>query len=850
MLNLIPRFAGNMEAQFRDSYFSESLKITRVALISTGLLYAIFGFLDTLMIKSHLDTYLFIRFGIVVPVIASVVLASFHKEFKRVWQLLLFMACFIGGLGIIFMIRMHPANGSYYGGLMLVLSACYFFLRLRYLWASFCGWLLLIAFNIVIVGSNSIDQNLLISYNFFYVSANLIGTVASYFIEMSYRKNFHLNAQLEEKKNEAESINKNLEELVVKRTLDLQESEERFRSLAELLPLMVYEVNPQGRITYANQQAYKLMGFEEEVVKQNPELSRFLAAEDRNRALHSFKSALKRHGISKGEYRLMRADGTVFPVLDYSSPIIREGEVVGLRSVVVDISDQKYSQEAVKASEARYRALAENAFDGIFLANTKGFLYVNRRFCEITGYDVDFLLNTSFDWKQLLTSESVTRYIESIESGRKFLDSKVVLELQVITKDGDVRDVELSMALLEDNEEKSFLGVVRDVTERKHNLELRNQVVVARQSAEFKQQFLANMSHEIRTPLTGIMGMTELLTNTHLDETQLDYLNTLRHSTSNLKEIINQILDYSRIEAGKVSLKHEVIQTNRFFENSLALFQSVCQKPIELIEDVSDQLPECIIADKQKIQQILSNLLFNAVKFTQSGYVALRAEQVVRFGEGKLMVKIEVEDSGLGIQKDKQDLLFQPFFQVDHKDTRSFEGTGLGLSICRELTYLLGGSIGVESEPGKGSRFWFTFLATEAPVDAIQEESKPAKPFDGKLRILLVEDKWVNQKVISLQLKSMGHEVSTANDGAHALEVFKPGEFDLILMDIQMPVMDGITATQKLKTTYSALPPIVGLSANAFEGDREKYMKLGMDEYITKPLITEDFILLTGKLFA
>ncbi len=378
----------------------------------------------------------------------------------------------------------------------------------------------------------------------------------------------------------------------------------------------------------------------------------------------------------------------------------------------------------------------------------------------------------------------------------------------------------------------------------------KNRLLAIQRSLEFKQNFLANMSHEIRTPLTGLMGMIELLRKTTLNEEQKDYLNTISQSTDNLHEIINQLLDYSKIETGNVKLNRRVTKFRNLFDNAKKLFESISDKNVELEINVDDSIPEYIVADKSRLKQVINNLILNSVKYTSKGKVSLKANLVkVDNTSSELFIRVEVSDTGLGIKKDKFDQIFTPFGQIDESDTRSFDGTGLGLAICKELVKLHGGEMGFESEYKVGSTFWFTFMAKNVSKDKTDENSNYNEELLGnkKLNILFVEDKVATQKVVSLQLTSFGHSVTIADNGEHAIELYKPGLFDLILMDIQMPVMDGVAATKKLKEEYTDLPPIVGLSANAFEGAREKYMSLGMDEFLTKPLINEQFFEVVKK---
>jgi PAS domain S-box-containing protein len=397
-------------------------------------------------------------------------------------------------------------------------------------------------------------------------------------------------------------------------------------------------------------------------------------------------------------------------------------------------------------------------------------------------------------------------------------------------------------------ETNKFIGIIRDVTEIKSNERLRQEIMVANESARFKQKFLAQMSHEIRTPLTAIEGMIELIEKTNLDEKQKDFLDTVKYSSDNLKNIINEVLDFSKIEAGGIVLHPVDFAISELFLQAEKLFVSLSKNTCVFQTRGIGQLPPFIHADKHRIFQVISNLLSNSVKYACKGIVTLEILNPEPTEEG--IFKVFIHDQGPGISNEQKSNLFKPFSQIHKNGDIPIEGTGLGLSICKELAGLLGGEIGVDSVPGEGSSFWFTFRARI--INQLQKDlSKSSEESNNKkgLQIFMAEDKDVNQKVISLILTSMGHHITMVKNGLQVLEQFKPGMFDLILMDIQMPVMDGITATQKLKEMYPEnLPPIVGLSANAFDGDRDKYISQGMDDYITKPVRSVDFNKLISRL--
>lgn len=535
----------------------------------------------------------------------------------------------------------------------------------------------------------------------------------------------------------------------------------------------------------------------------------------------------------------------------------------------------KRAKEKAELAEKKYTDLYESAPSGYLTLSRQGdILELNESAAQLLHKERAMLIGNRL---ALFVSEN-TR-VSFNEFMKKLFASTTKESCEAILEKDGVLFAHVSIDGVVSKDRQTHLLSLVDITQCKQAEEKMRQLEVDREALKFKQNFLANMSHEIRTPLTGVLGMIEILEHTKLTAEQKDYINTLKLSGENLKMIINEVLDYSKIEAGKVKIIPSVFLFNSLFSQTEKQFKNRVEKGVKLKIQNDPDIPGYIYADKKRIHQILNNLVANAIKFTHQGSILLKSKLVSPNPSGnEIMIKISVTDTGIGIPARMISKLFIPFLQIDDKDTREYEGTGLGLSICKELAKLLGGKIGLESEHHKGSTFWFIFPAKVAesqqnettitqkpePVSVNHELSVVSNGSygannrscvanhghhsNGKLRILFADDKKVNQKVISLILKSMGHEVTLASNGEEAIHLYQPGEFDLILMDIQMPVMDGITATQKLKGEYKDLPPIVGLSASAFEGDREKYLALGMDDYLTKPINTGEFIQLTERI--
>lgn len=531
----------------------------------------------------------------------------------------------------------------------------------------------------------------------------------------------------------------------------------------------------------------------------------------------------------------------------FLNPIfLPNGRIEELSVIANDITDKKEAESAIIASEEKFRTIFESFQDVYFRCNMEGIVtmispsvqeVLDYKPEDVIGEKVTNYLRTKAPLKNVieqLFEEKRLRNVEGTVKDSTGVNLDFLCNIRLIQKEDGVVEIE---------------GVGRDITKLKETTkELQRAKDFAERSLRIKERFLANMSHEIRTPMNGIIGMIDLMGSTQLDKEQSEYIKTISKSSQTLLNILNDILDLSKIEAGKMELRQEPFRLVKTIEKVYDLFsQQASLSDNILYYHIDEDIPDWIITDETRLIQVLSNLTSNAIKFSKEKGNINISVRLVKSKKNKHTFKVSIKDSGIGISDKDQKTLFQSFHQLDNSTTKNFGGTGLGLAISRELVKSMGGDIGVVSTPGLGSTFWFTFKAEETSaeeVGTVQPDQSLTRQFiDNAPRILLVDDNDVNRKVATGILKKSGCEITEAKDGFEAIELAKKNTFDLVFMDIQMPKMNGVKATQKIKSLkLEHQPPIVAMTAYSMEEDRQKFLDNGLDDYLAKPIKAEMLI--------
>jgi PAS domain S-box-containing protein len=625
----------------------------------------------------------------------------------------------------------------------------------------------------------------------------------------------------------------------------LRESEDRLRAIIDTSPVPML-ISDSHQVASVNQAFIKVFGYAaDDILTLEDFRSRAYPDPDYRQQVIELLQARREIANRDGtpfepiELRICCKDGNFKTVLGES--VALPGRDLHL-ATLVDISPQKNAL-------ARMEVLLETAIDGIHILDEAGNLVeCSPSFARMLGYQEQEIRGLNLiDWDANPDKDRMTVQI------RAMMKQQAVFETRHRRKDGSIFDVEISTKGILLDGHSYLYASSRDITERKR---MESVLVVAKETAEAanlaKSQFLATMSHEIRTPMNGILGMAQLLLSSTLpDAERIDYARTILNSGQTLLALLNDILDMAKVDAGKLALEATVFDPAQWLGELKALFSVSAQDKGLDIEFRWQGKARHYRGDPHRLQQMASNLISNAIKFTQQGSVLIEASELGA-PDGKILLKFTVTDTGIGIPPDRLPHLFQAFSQADSSMTRKYGGTGLGLSIVRSLAQLMGGTVGVESQPGQGSCFWFQ--ACLETVDAVEEKRQIARSGathgnEAKAerltgRILVVEDNATNRIVIQSMLRKMGLEVVMAEDGQQGVAAVQgQAAFDLVIMDIQMPVMDGRSATRAIREwegrEQRARLPVIALTADAYEADCQQALAAGMDDFLTKPVLYE-----------
>jgi len=628
----------------------------------------------------------------------------------------------------------------------------------------------------------------------------------------------------------------------------LRESQGRFRVMADGCPAMLWLTGAAGETEFINRTTREFSGPLAEEVEAG-DWRALVHPDDAAGYIEAFGRAVREHASFRAEVRLRRADGEWRWVAAAAEPRLSPGgEYLGHAGLWPDITERKQAEQALRASEEKFRQLAENIHEVFWMMNPAAneLVYVSPAYERISGQSSEAFYRDPMSWLNAVHPDDLKEVrlcLDRVKQGES-----VSPEFRIRTPSGEEKWIRDRAFPVLDQEGKliRIVGIAEDITERKrHEEELIRARLGADAANRAKSCFLANMSHEIRTPMNGVLGMLQLLLETDLTADQRELAKVAETSGRDLLTLIDGILDLSKVEARKMALEVLSFNLRDAVESVFPVLRVQADaKGLSLRWRVAPEIPPVLRGDVHRLRQVLSNLCANAVKFTERGEIVLDAALDCQDGRAAT-VRFRVTDTGIGIRTEQIPALFSAFTQADASTTRKYGGTGLGLTLCKQIVELMGGTIGAESREGRGSTFWFTgifdvALPGQAPAAAEVRDGRVA----GRRRqaqapgaqILVAEDNSINRLVALAQLRKLGYQASAAVNGAEAVEAVGHGRYHLVLMDCAMPVMDGLEATRRIRGSNHPDIPIIALTASAMEADREQCLSAGMNDYLAKPV--------------
>lgn len=629
---------------------------------------------------------------------------------------------------------------------------------------------------------------------------------------------------------------------------DLEQSRNRYRKLFNYANDATFVISLDqnspnyGYFSDVNNVACKRLGYtRQELLRKTP----FDISNDKDPDYNSqLETRLNTDGNATFQTTYIKKDGTQLPVEVSALRLSIDGKNFYI-AIARDITEKKDAEEALQKSEHLYRLLADNVHDIIWTTNADLTpQHVSPSFNHLTGFPQE---------------ESITAIQQDIIASSPFTndhfqllilttDKSLHWESEIRAASGETIWVESIASPLPEssNEFTGVIGVTRDISSRKKiMLELEAAKEQAFAANKAKSEFLANMSHEVRTPMNGVMGMLQLMTMTSLDDEQFEYVETAMASGESLLTIINDILDYSKIEAGKLQMTPEEFQIREIIKPLITSFNAtINHHKVSLSCLISPEVPSILVADHVRIRQILYNLVGNAVKFTEQGQIHIKIRTLEKIESSRVKIECTITDTGIGVPEDIDDELFEPFNQIESPRQKKVKGTGLGLSIVKQLVTRMEGTVQLKRNEAQGTTATFTLVAGIGEIRPAAEDIIVATPIltspSRRLSTLVVEDEKINQQILQAILTKLGHRSTIVGDGYSALELLKTDQYEVILMDVQMPELDGIETTKIIREseTYQHVQniPIIALTAYAMAGDKDKCLAAGMDSYLAKPV--------------